>query len=56
MRPAGTRGKDEIAPCDAASTDAHSFDYLTLNANMRSNAKTAEIAEPGTQEDAMENS
>lgn len=50
MRPAGTRGEEEIAPRTAAPT-AHTISILpTLNAKMRPRAATAErISEPGAQ-------
>jgi hypothetical protein len=51
MRPAGTRGEEEIAPSTAVPT-AHTISILpTLNANMRPRAVTAErISEPGAQD------
>tara|TARA_R100001086_G_scaffold225454_1_gene143770 strand:+ start:303 stop:458 length:156 start_codon:yes stop_codon:yes gene_type:complete len=51
MRPAGTRGEEEIAPSTAVPT-AHTISILpTLNANMRPHAVTAErISEPGAQD------
>ena len=55
MRPAGTRGEGEIAPCDAASTAHTTSIHLTLNANLRPHAATAEkTSEPGTQDDARD--
>ncbi len=49
MRPAGTRGEDEIAPKDAATTAHTIWIHPTLNAKLRRQEATAErILEPGT--------